>query len=215
MRKESQPFNKELYDESPSLWEVTTVKFKKPVRILCTDAHSEEYPGYPVIGLVDGRPHTYTKDGEEDNILYFHLQDNLQMQWVDELPAINVLTEELAKKYDGKCYVDYDDSHRIEAIHFFKDDKRLNMHYVGTDKFGGSYNWTDFDEIPTEDMENAYSLSYINMIEEESHLLKEITKEKFDEIVAIVEQCKDVSDQRTEWFYTKQKGLGIYPENYL
>ena len=93
MRKEPQAFNQELYDESPSLWEVTTVKFKKPVRILCTDAHSEKYPGYPVIGLVDGRPHTYIKDGEED-ILCFHLQDNLQMQWVDELPAINVLTEE-------------------------------------------------------------------------------------------------------------------------
>ena len=211
MRKESQPFNKELYDESPSLWEVTTVKFKMPVRILCTDA---EYERFPIIGLVNGRPHTYTKDGEED-ILGFNLQDNLQMQWIEELPAINVLTEELAQKYDGKCYVDYDDNHRIEAVHFFKDDKGLNIHYVGTDGLQVSYNHTDVDEINTEGMENAYSLSYINMIEEESHLLKEITKEKFDEIVAIVEQCEDVSDQRTEWLRTKQKELGIYPENYL
>ena len=214
MRKEPQPFNKELYDESPSLWEVTTVKFKKPVRILCTDAHSEKYPGYPVIGLVDARPHAYTKDGEED-ILCFHLQDNLQMQWIDELPAINILTEELAQKYDGKCYVDYDDNHRIEAVHFFKDDNGLNMHYVGTDGLRVSYNHTDVDEINTEGIENAYSLSYINMIEENSPLLKEITKEKFDEIIAIVEQCKDFSDQRTEWLRTKQKDLGIYPENYL
>lgn len=207
MRKEPQQFNKKLYDESPRLWEVTTMSGKS-VRILCTDAENERFP---VIGLVDGHPHAYTKDGEED-ILYFHLQDNLQMQWVDELPVINVLTEELAQKYDGKCYVDYDDSHRIEAVHFFKDDKGLNMHYVGTDEFRVSYNWTDFDEIPTEGIENAYSLSYINMIEEKSPLLKEITKEKFDEIVAIVEQCKDFSDQRTEWLRTKQKELGIYPE---
>jgi hypothetical protein len=214
MRKEPQPFNKELYDESPRLWEVTTVKLKKPVRILCTDAHSEKYPDYPVIGLVDGRPHTYTKDGEED-MLCFHFQDNLQMQWDDELPAINVLTEELAQKYDGKCYVDYDDNYRIEAVHFFKDDKGLNAHYVCTDGLQVLYNYTDVDEINTEGMENAYSLSYINMIEENCHLLKEITKEKFDEIVAIVDSCKDFSDQRTDWIRTKQKELGIYPENYL
>lgn len=209
MRKEPQQFNKELYDESPRLWEVTTMS-GKPVRILCTDAENERFP---VIGLVNGRLHRYTKDGIQNII--FRMQDNLQMQWDDELPAINVLTEELAQKYDGKCYVDYDDNYRIEAVHFFKDDKGLNMHYVGTDGLRVSYNHTDVDEINTEGMENAYSLSYINMIEEDCHLLKEITKEKFDEIVAIVDSCKDFSDQRTDWIRTKQKELGIYPENYL
>ena len=148
-------------------------------------------------------------------MLCFHFQDNLQMQWVGELPDINVLTEELAQKYDGKCYVDYDDNYRIEAVRFFKDDKGLNMHYVGTDGLRVSYNHTDVDEINTEGMENAYSLSYINMIEENSHLFKEITKEKFDEIVAIVDSCKNFCDQRTEWIRTKQKELGIYLENYL
>ena len=209
MKKEPQKFNKELYDESPRLWGVTTMS-GKPVRILCTDAENERFP---VIGLVNGRPHRYTKDGIQNII--FRMQDNLQMQWDDELPAINVLTEELAQKYDGKCYVDYDDNYRIEAVHFFKDDKGLNMHYVGTDGLRVSYNHTDVDEINTEGMENAYSLSYINMIEEDCHLLKEITKEKFDEIVAIVDSCKDFRDQRIDWIRTKQKELGIYPENYL
>lgn len=209
MRKEPQKFNKELYDESPRLWEVTTMS-GKPVRILCTDAENERFP---VIGLVNGRPHRYTKDGIQNII--FRMQDNLQMQWDDELPAINVLTEELAQKYDEKCYVDYDDNYRIEAVHFFKDDKGLNAHYVGTDGLQVLYNYTDFDEINTEGMENAYSLSYINMIEENCHLLKEITKEKFDEIVAIVDSCKDFRDQRIDWIRTKQKELEIYPENYL
>ena len=209
MRKEPQPFNKELYDESPRLWEVTTMS-GKPVRILCTDAENERFP---VIGLVNGRPHRYTKDGIQNII--FRMQDNLQMQWDDELPAINVLTEELAQKYDGKCYVDYDDNYRIEAVRFFKDNKGLNAHYVGTDGLQVLYNYTDVDEINTEGMENAYSLSYINMIEEDCHLLKEITKEKFDEIVAIVDSCKDFRDQRIDWIRTKQKELGIYPENYL
>lgn len=209
MRKEPQQFNKELYDESPGLWEVTTMS-GKPVRILCTDAENERFP---VIGLVDGRPRRYNKDGIRDIIS--GMQDNLQMQWDDELPAINVLTEELAQKYDGKCYVDYDDNYRIEAVHFFKDDKGLNVHYVGTDGLQVLYNYTDVDEINTEGMENTYSLSYINMIEENSPLLKEISKEKFDEIVAIVEQSKDFSDQRTDWIRTKQKELGLYPENYL
>ena len=209
MRKEPQPFNKELYDESPRLWEVTTMS-GKPVRILCTDAENERFP---VIGLVDGRPHRYNKDGISD--IVSGMQDNLQMQWVDELPAINVLTEELAQKYDGKCYVDYDDNYRIEAVRFFLDEKGLNMHSVGTDGLRVSYNHTDFDEINTEGMENAYSLSYINMIEEDCHLLKEITKEKFDEIVAIIDSCKDFRDQRIDWIRTKQKELGIYPENYL
>ena len=209
MRKEPQQFNKELYDESPRLWEVTTMS-GKPVRILCTDAENERFP---VIGLVNGRPHRYTKDGIQNII--FRMQDNLQMQWDDELPAINVLTEELVQKYDGKCYVDYDDNYRIEAVHFFKNDNGLNAHYVGTDGLQVLYNYTDVDEINTEGMENAYSLSYINMIEEDCHLLKEITKEKFDEIVAIVDSCKDFSDQRIDWIRTKQKELGIYPENYL
>ena len=209
MKKEPQQFNKELYDESPRLWEVTTMS-GKPVRILCTDAENERFP---VIGLVDGRPHRYTKDGIQNIIL--RMQDNLQMQWDEELPAINVLTEELAQKYDGKCYVDYDDNHRIEAVRFFLDEKGLNIHSVGTDGIGVSYNWTDFDEIPTEGIENAYSLSYINMIEEDSHLLKEITKEKFDKIVAIVDSREYFRDQSTEWLRTKQKELGIYPENYL
>ncbi len=209
MRKEPQQFNKELYDESPRLWEVTTMSGKS-VRILCTDAENERFP---VIGLVNGRPHRYTKDGIQNII--FRMQDNLRMQWDDELPAINVLTEELAQKYDGKCYVDYDDNYRIEAVHFFKDDKGLNAHYVGTDGLQVLYNYTDFDEINTEGMENAYSLSYINMIEENCHLLKEITKEKFDEIVAIVDSCKDFRDQRIDWIRTKQKELEIYPENYL
>lgn len=209
MRKEPQQFNKELYDESPRLWEVTTMS-GKPVRILCTDAENERFP---VIGLVNGRPRRYNKDGIRDIIS--GAQDNLQMQWIDELPAINVLTEELAQKYDGKCYVDYDDNHRIEAVRFFLDEKGLNIHSVGTDGLGVSYNWTDFDEIPTEGIENAYSLSYINMIEENSHLLKEITKEKFDKIVAIVDSREYFSDQSTEWLRTKQKELGLYPENYL
>ena len=209
MRKEPQQFNKELYDESPRLWKVTTMS-SNPVRILCTDAENERFP---VIGLVDGRPHRYNKDGISD--IVSGMQDNLQMQWVDELPAINVLTEELAQKYDGKCYVDYDDNYRIEAVHFFKDNKGLNAHYVGTDGLQVLYNYTDVDEINTEGMENAYSLSYINMIEEDCHLLKEITKEKFDEIVAIVDSCKDFRDQRIDWIRTKQKELGIYPENYL
>ena len=39
MRKEPQPFNKELYDESPGLWKVITIS-GKPVRILCTDVEN-------------------------------------------------------------------------------------------------------------------------------------------------------------------------------
>jgi hypothetical protein len=208
MLKEKEKFDKERYAETPNLWEVTTMS-GRPVRILCTDGGSEEFP---VIGVINGQPHRYTKDGVED-IIFYH-QDNLQMQWVDELPAINVLTEELAEKYDCKCYVDFDDNYRIEAVRFFKDENGLNMHSVGTDGLRVSYNWSDFDKIPSEGMENTFSLSYINMIEEKCYLLKEITKEKFDEIVDIVEQCKNFSDERHAWIKNKQKKLGIYPENY-
>jgi len=208
MLKEKEKFDKERYAETPNLWDVTTMS-GRPVRILCTDGGSEEFP---VIGVINGQPHRYTKDGVED-IIFYH-QDNLQMQWVDELPAINILTEELAEKYDGKCYVDFDDNYRIEAFRFFKNENGLNMHYVGTDGLRVSYNWTDFDKIPSEGMENTFSLSYINMIEENCYLLKEITKEEFDEIVDIVEQCKDFSNDRHIWLKNKQAELGIYPENF-
>ena len=208
MLKEKEKFDKERYAESPNLWDVTTMS-GRPVRILCADGGSEEFP---VIGVINGQPHRYTKDGVED-IIFYH-QDNLQMQWVDELPAINVLTEELAEKYDSKCYVDFDDNYRIEAVRFFKDKNGLNMHSVGTDGLRVSYNWSDFDKIPSEGMENTFSLSYINMIEEKCYLLKEITKEKFDEIVDIVSQCKDFSNDRYIWLKNKQAELGIYPENY-
>ena len=172
MLKEKEKFDKERYAETPNLWDVTTMS-GRPVRILCTDGGSEEFP---VIGVINGQPHRYTADGVED-IIFYH-QDNLQMQWVDELPAINVLTEELAEKYDGKCYVDFDDNYRIEAVRFFKDENGLNMHSVGTDGLRVSYNWSDFDKIPSEGMENTFSLSYINMIEEKCYLLKEITNQQ-------------------------------------
>ena len=208
MLKEKEKFDKERYTETPNLWEVTTMS-GRPVRILCTDGGSEEFP---VIGVINGQSHRYTVDGVEDVISYH--QDNLQMQWVDELPAINVLTEELAEKYDGKCYVDFDDNYRIEAVRFFKDENGLNMHSVGTDGIRVAYNWCHYDEIPTKGSDNTFSLPYINMIEENVYLLKEITKEKFDEIVDIVRQCHDFSNERHIWLKSKQAELGIYPENY-
>lgn len=76
MQTIAQPFNKDLYSKSPELWQVTT-RTGKPVRILCTDGGHEEFP---VIGLVNGQPFRYTKNGIQD-IIFYH-QDNLQMQSV-------------------------------------------------------------------------------------------------------------------------------------
>ena len=208
MKKELERFDKKRYSETPNLWEVTTMS-GRPVRILCTDSEDEEYP---VIGLIDGHPHSYKSNGEE-NMIFYHA-DDLFMQWSDDLPDFNVLTEELATKYDGKCYVDFDDYKRIEAVRFFKDEKGLNIQSVGTDGLRVSYNWCDYDEIGTEGADNTYSLPYINMIEDGVSLLKEITKEKFDEIVDIVAQCEHFRNERDAWIKSKQLELGIYPENY-
>ena len=71
MLKEKEKFDKERYAETPNLWDVTTMS-GRPVRILCTDGGSEEFP---VIGVINGQPHRYTKDGVED-IIFYH-QDNL------------------------------------------------------------------------------------------------------------------------------------------
>ena len=103
---------------------------------------------------------------------------------------VNSVTEELADKYDGKCYVDYDRSEWIEAFRFFKDENGLNIHYIGASSTN-TYNHIDHDDFGTEGVENSFCLTNINMVEDGSNLIKEITEDDFNKMNAIVESMSE------------------------
>ena len=130
----------------------------------------------------------------------------------DYLP-VQKIAKELAEKYDGRCFVDYDMNERVEAFRFFKDETGINIHIIGCSDCI-HYNHIEHDDYDTEGVHNTYSLSEINMVEEEDSLVKEITQEQFDKMLAFVEDQKVRNEEEQKRIKDFQKEIGVYPENY-
>lgn len=125
----------------------------------------------------------------------------------DEDLKLKVLTEELARKYDGKCYIDYDRNDWIEAFRFDLTDEGLSCHFVGTCYHIG-YNHTLTDQIGSVWPDSAF-MEWINMLEENCHLLKEITNDQFLEIVQLVEVQNGKIEHAREEFRQRREEIEL------
>ena len=123
--------------------------------------------------------------------------------------TVNEVTEEIANKYDGKCYVDYDTPERIEAVRFFKTKKGLSGQYIGC-SYTTYYNHTLNDRIGTKGVENTFNLTSINMIEDNCGLYAEISKDDFDRMVKIAETMKSKINEMHETINNYKRTFECY-----
>lgn len=121
------------------------------------------------------------------------------------------LTPELAEKLDGRCFLDLDDSDRIEAFRFVKTTTGLDMIGIGCDyHWGYSHLW--HDDYGEYNLEDTFCGCYIDMIEENSWLVREITQEKFDRANEIVNEKISENKKMQRDFEKLQKQFGLLGE---
>jgi hypothetical protein len=94
------------------------------------------------------------------------------------------INEELANKYNGRCFIDHDMNDRIEAFMFVKHDKGISTRFVGCD-FKWGYDFVNDTEYGTWTSEQESIVGYIHMIEECQDFIEETTTEKFKLAVSI------------------------------
>lgn len=144
----------------------------------------------------------YDKFFEEFEFAGEELWDEDEDKW-----EVNI-DEELVNKYDGKCYIDFDMNDRIEAVCFYRTKKGLGSRTIGCDYHWG-YNHEYEDEFGTHDWQDTFCGAYIHMIETNCYLLKEIPKEEFEKILAIVIEQIRKSNEMSAEFEKLQKPFGI------
>lgn len=141
------------------------------------------------------------------------LQDKIT-DWAEESESedwatpYHVLTKEVAEKYNGKCFVDYEMPERIEGYRFYMDETGLNMQSVGCGP-NVNYDHTYHDELGVKSIE-SYCLAYINTIEMCKDLLAEISNETFEKMQAIVARVRQKNKEVEEAIEKHKEELGIY-----
>lgn len=118
------------------------------------------------------------------------------------------IDEELVNKYDGKCYIDFDMNDRIEAIRFFRSENGISYQSIGCNYHLG-YNHEFEDEFGTYEWQDTSCAGYIHMIEQGTWLLKEITREEFNKILAIVNERIKINQTMQDAFKELQRPFGI------
>ena len=147
----------------------------------------------------------YTSDGQKCHVCEVMCQ---LIENEEDYFTVKELTEEIVDKYDGKYYVDYDRPNWIEAVHFKKTKRGLSTHYIGCSSTH-TYNHTNIDSFGSK-YEDAYSLSYLNMLEENTNLLKEITETEFKRMLKIVKAQKVKYEAFQSEFDNEKKQFECY-----
>ena len=118
------------------------------------------------------------------------------------------ITPELAGRLDGKCFLDLDMIERIEAFRFVKTSTGIDMISVGCDDhWGYSHLW--HDDYGEYEINDTFCGIWIDMVEANSFLVREITQEKFDKANVIVNEVMDKAEKREAEFKRKQKEFGL------
>lgn len=100
------------------------------------------------------------------------------------------ITQELADKYDGRCFLDLDMPDRIEAVRFNKKDSGLEGEYIGCN-FHWGYDRKFTDPYGEMEEEDSYHCATIVMLEDGMILHREITREEYYRIKGIVRERID------------------------
>lgn len=127
-------------------------------------------------------------------------------KWMEQ--EIN-LSEGFASHFHNRYFLDLDMySERIEAYRFTKTQTGLDTVFIGCDDHWG-YCYNSHDNFGKHKIKDMCCGTEILMIEEENHLVREISPATFDEINAIVHKVIDEMEERENAFKKKVKALDL------
>lgn len=104
------------------------------------------------------------------------------------------IDESLSNSLDGKCFIDYEQSNRIELFRFEKTDKGLMCHFIGCDYTWG-YDFKMESEYGEFDAGDVGFSDYVFMLEDKFPWFEETTMEKFDLGYEIVKRQMALHDK--------------------
>ncbi len=121
------------------------------------------------------------------------------------------ITPELTDRIDGRCFLDLDMNDRIEAFRFIKTSTGIDMVSVGcNDHWGYSHLW--HDDYGEYEIGDTFCGIWIDMVETNCYLVREISQEKFDKANIIVNDIMENAEKRLCEFKKRQKEFGLLRE---
>lgn len=116
-----------------------------------------------------------------------------------------IINEELADKLNGRCFLDTDMPERIEGFKFMKTKTGIDCICIGSDSVF-NYNEVYHEDYGTYKVKDTYFGTDIILVETNFYLIREISEELFNKMVAIVNNQKEISNKlEYDWKKTQKQ----------
>lgn len=110
-----------------------------------------------------------------------------------------IINEELADKLNERCFIDIDMPERIEGFKFVKTKTGIDFITIGCDSVF-TYNHIYHEDYGTYKVKDTYFGTDIILVETNFYLIREISEELFNKMIAIVNNQKEISNKlENDW----------------